>query len=135
MTRSRSTRPGLRARRGFSFIELLVVLIFIGLIVRIAVPRYKPEAHGPAAGMNLARAFMQTSEGRARVDLHRANLEQLTRSGVLRERVHALPLCTICRPEDFFSYRRDKKLHGRAGRLLSVIGFRNADFGFRIDGA
>jgi YfiH family protein len=71
--------------------------------------------------------FTPTSEGRALVDLHRANLEQLTESGVRPERVHTLPLCTMCRPEDFFSYRRDRKLHGRTGRLMSVIGLRNAD--------
>ena len=73
---------------------------------------------------NAEAFFTPTSEGRALVDLHRANLEQLTESGVARERVHTLPLCTICRPEDFFSYRRDKRLHGRTGRLLSVIGRR-----------
>jgi YfiH family protein len=68
--------------------------------------------------------FTPTSEGRALVDLHRANVEQLTDSGVRPERVHALPLCTMHRPEDFFSYRRDRKIHGRTGRLLSVIGRR-----------
>jgi YfiH family protein len=68
--------------------------------------------------------FTPTVEGRALVDLHRANLEQLTASGVSPERVHALPLCTMCRPEEFFSYRRDRKLHGRTGRLLSVIGLK-----------
>lgn len=76
---------------------------------------------------NADALFTPTSEGRALVDLHRANLEQLTESGVAPERVHALPLCTMCRPEDFFSYRRDRKLHGRTGRLLSVIGMRNAE--------
>lgn len=73
---------------------------------------------------NADALFTPTQEGRALVDLHRANLEQLTESGVRPERVHALPLCTICRPEDFFSYRRDKRVHGRTGRLLSVIGRR-----------
>jgi YfiH family protein len=73
---------------------------------------------------NADALFKPTGEGRALVDLHRANLEQLTESGVAPERIHALPLCTICRPEDFFSYRRDRKLHGRTGRLLSVIGRR-----------
>jgi YfiH family protein len=78
------------------------------------------------AGVSNADAlFTPTGEGRALVDLHRANLEQLTESGVRPERIHALPLCTICRPEDFFSYRRDKKLHGRTGRLLSVVGRRS----------
>jgi YfiH family protein len=73
---------------------------------------------------NADALFTPTSEGHALVDLHRANLEQLTESGVAPERVHALPLCTMCRPEDFFSYRRDRKLHGRTGRLLSVIGLK-----------
>ena len=68
--------------------------------------------------------FTPTSEGRALVDLHRANLEQLTESGVRPERVHTLPLCTMCRPEEFFSYRRDRKLYSRTGRLLSIIGRR-----------
>lgn len=30
----------MRARRGYSFVELLVVLIFIGLLVNLAIPRY-----------------------------------------------------------------------------------------------
>ena len=63
-----------------------------------------------------------TSEGRALIDLQRANREQLAGAGVLPSRVHMLPLCTICRPDLFFSYRRDKKDYGRTGRLLSVIG-------------
>jgi polyphenol oxidase len=80
------------------------------------------------AGVQNADAlFTPTQEGRALVDLQRANLEQLTDSGVSPERVHALPLCTICRPADFFSYRRDRKLHGRTGRLMSVIGMRISD--------
>ncbi|HST54034.1 MAG TPA: peptidoglycan editing factor PgeF, partial [Pyrinomonadaceae bacterium] len=57
--------------------------------------------------------FTPTREGRALVDLQRANREQLVASGLAAGRVHSLPLCTICRPELFFSYRRDRKLHGR----------------------
>jgi YfiH family protein len=68
--------------------------------------------------------FAPTREGHALVDLHEANRRQLVASGVAVERVHLLPLCTICRPDLFFSYRRDRKLHGRSGRLLSVIGMR-----------
>jgi hypothetical protein len=69
-----------------------------------------------------AELFTPTREGHALVDLQRANREQLFAAGVHEERVHTLPLCTICRPELFFSYRREKKLYGRTGRLLSVIG-------------
>ena len=76
--------------------------------------------------------FTPTREGHALADIQLANREQLAESGVAPERIHTLPLCTICRPELFFSYRRDRKLYGRTGRLLSVIGLRNADFGLRI---
>jgi YfiH family protein len=68
--------------------------------------------------------FTPTREGHALVDLHRANLEQLVGAGVSAARVHTLPLCTICRPDLFFSYRRDRPTHGRTGRLLSVVGKR-----------
>lgn len=63
-----------------------------------------------------------TRAGHARIDLQRANRLQLTGAGVLPARIHTAPLCTICRDDLFFSYRRDKKLHGRTGRLLAVIG-------------
>ena len=66
--------------------------------------------------------FAPTREGHALADLQRANRELLAAAGVAPDRVHTLPLCTMCRTDLFFSYRREKKLHGRTGRLLSVIG-------------
>lgn len=66
--------------------------------------------------------FTREREGHALADIQKANRDQLKDAGVAAERIHTLPLCTICRPDLFFSYRRDKKLHGRTGRLLSVIG-------------
>jgi hypothetical protein len=68
--------------------------------------------------------FAPTSAGHALVDLHEANRRQLVGAGVSPGGVHLLPLCTMCRPDLFFSYRRDRKLHGRTGRLLSVVGRR-----------
>jgi YfiH family protein len=68
--------------------------------------------------------FTPTKDGHALVDLHEANRRQLVEAGVRPERVHALPLCTMCRPDLFFSYRQDRKLYGRTGRLLSVVGMR-----------
>ncbi|MFL6337201.1 MAG: peptidoglycan editing factor PgeF [Pyrinomonadaceae bacterium] len=68
--------------------------------------------------------FKQTRDGHALVDLHEANRRQLVEAGVAPERIHLLPLCTMCRPDLFFSYRQDRKLYGRTGRLLSVIGMR-----------
>ena len=66
--------------------------------------------------------FTATVEGHARVDLPRANRDQLIASGVLETSISAAPLCTIDRTDLFFSYRAEKKLYGRAGRLLSVVG-------------
>ncbi len=63
-----------------------------------------------------------TREGHARIDLQRANRKQLIKEGVLSERIHVAPFCTMCRTDLFFSYRREKILHGRVGRLMSVIG-------------
>ena len=68
--------------------------------------------------------FTPTREGHALVDLHEANRRQLIEAGVVPERVHAPPLCTMCRTDLFFSYRKDRELHGRTGRLLSVVGRR-----------
>jgi hypothetical protein len=63
-----------------------------------------------------------TREGHARIDLQRANRQQLAGAGVAPDRIHTAPFCTICRNDLFFSYRREKKVHGRTGRLLAVIG-------------
>ena len=71
-----------------------------------------------------------TREGHARIDLQTANGRQLAEAGVAPARIQTAPLCTICREDLFFSYRRDKKLHGRTGRLLAVIG-RNDEAGMR----
>ena len=66
--------------------------------------------------------FTSTREGHARIDLHAANRDQLISGGVLPDRIHVAPLCTMDRTDLFFSYRREKKLLGRVGRLMSVIG-------------
>jgi hypothetical protein len=59
--------------------------------------------------------------GRAHVDLSDANRRQLVEAGVTAARIHASNLCTMCRPEEFHSFRRDKEA---AGRLYSFAGIR-----------
>ncbi|HEY0323296.1 MAG TPA: peptidoglycan editing factor PgeF [Pyrinomonadaceae bacterium] len=66
--------------------------------------------------------FQPTREGHALIDLQRANRNQLVQSGVPLERIHIAPFCTMCRTDLFFSYRREKSVFGRVGRLMSVIG-------------
>ncbi len=60
-------------------------------------------------------------QGRAHIDLTAANQRQLEEVGVTPERIYASNLCTMCRPEEFHSYRRDKEA---AGRLHSFVGIR-----------
>ena len=69
-----------------------------------------------------AKLFTPTRPGHAFVDLITANREQLVSIGVSLERIHVLPFCTMCRTDIFFSYRNEKKLHGKVGRLMAVIG-------------
>jgi len=66
--------------------------------------------------------FTATREDHALIDLYEANRRQLASVGVTAERIHTSPLCTMCRTDLFFSYRREKSLHGKVGRLLAVIG-------------
>lgn len=66
--------------------------------------------------------FTPTREGHALVDLQRANLNQLTAAGVNPQKIHLAPLCTMCRTDLFFSYRREKSIYGKTGRLMSVVG-------------
>lgn len=66
--------------------------------------------------------FVQTRDSHARIDLQKANREQLVAAGVAAERTHTAPLCTMDRTDLFFSYRREKASQGCVGRLMSVIG-------------
>jgi YfiH family protein len=62
-------------------------------------------------------------QGRAHIDLSQANLEQLTATGVTPERIYASKLCTMCRNEEFHSFRRDGE---KAGRQYSFAGILQA---------
>jgi YfiH family protein len=81
-------------------------------VINVFKERFSPADH----------LFTPTRDGHARIDLHSANRLQLLVAGVLEDRIHAAPFCTMDRNDLFFSYRQEKKLHGRVGRLMSVIG-------------
>jgi len=66
--------------------------------------------------------FATTRPGHAMVDLIKANRDQLESAGVIPERIQAAPICTMCRTDLFFSYRKEKNLHGKVGRLMAVVG-------------
>lgn len=72
------------------------------------------------------KLLVETRKDHALIDLQSANREKLISCGVNEDRIHTAPLCTIEREDLFFSYRRDKQLMGKTGRLASVIGLRQA---------
>jgi hypothetical protein len=57
----------------------------------------------------------------AHLDLIAANRWQLLDAGMKKSNIVANELCTQCRADLFFSYRREKEL---TGRLMSAIGIR-----------
>ncbi|HKT68990.1 MAG TPA: peptidoglycan editing factor PgeF [Terriglobales bacterium] len=69
----------------------------------------RPPGHGP-------------EETLLYLDLVAANTRQLLDVGVLSQSISASPLCTSCRTDLLFSYRKER---GVAGRLLGVIGIRS----------
>jgi purine-nucleoside/S-methyl-5'-thioadenosine phosphorylase / adenosine deaminase len=68
------------------------------------------------------KLFTPTREGHALVHLLQANRDQLISIGVKPERIHTAPICTMCRTDLFFSYRKEKAMQGKVGRLMAVVG-------------
>ncbi|MBC7900271.1 MAG: peptidoglycan editing factor PgeF [Saprospiraceae bacterium] len=66
--------------------------------------------------------FTPTRAGHALIDLHLANKDQLLGAGVSEANIFTAPFCTMERTDLFFSYRVEKELNGKTGRLMSVIG-------------
>ncbi len=73
---------------------------------------------------NSEHLFTPTRPHHALINLHLANREQLVSAEVSPENIFTAPFCTIARTDLFFSYRKEKKLYGKTGRLLSVIGLK-----------
>lgn len=62
-------------------------------------------------------------QGRMHLDLTEANRAQLLAAGVTPQAIYASNLCTMCQPEEFHSYRRDREA---AGRMYSFAAIRAA---------
>lgn len=71
--------------------------------------------------------FTETRPGHALIDLHHVNRDQLIAVGVRAENIFISPFCTMERTDLFFSYRIEKPLYGKTGRLLSMIGRQKPD--------
>jgi YfiH family protein len=64
--------------------------------------------------------LIQEREGRSYLDLSRAAQLELSKAGIPPANIDTIPLCTCCREDLFFSFRRDKQ----PGRQLSFIMLR-----------
>lgn len=67
------------------------------------------------------RADQKDTPSRWKLDLLAFHRALLQKNGLSPDRIYSLPHCTCCRPDLYFSYRRDGH---RTGRMLSIIGFR-----------
>ena len=76
------------------------------------------EAFRGRWGAAHARGILARDSGGWRLDLQAANRRQLREVGVPARAVTAVPLCTSCREDLFFSYRRDGR---RSGRMLNFV--------------
>jgi YfiH family protein len=64
--------------------------------------------------------FRPGARGRPHLDVRAANRRQLEEAGMRPDHIHGVDDCTSCRPDLYYSYRRD----GRgAGRMVSFVGF------------
>jgi hypothetical protein len=59
-----------------------------------------------------------TNDGKWQLDLSLANACQLLAAGIPRDNIETAGVCVSCRPESYFSYRRDK---GETGRQMGFI--------------
>ena len=83
------------------------------------IERLAPDV--PGASTILKR----TGPGTGRLDLKACIRWQATSLGIAEDHVHTVDLCTICRQDLFFSYRREGRVHGRmiSGIMLSEVPF------------
>jgi YfiH family protein len=79
------------------------------------------EEPNPLQWLNMMPPGHQPPPKKVRLDLRKANRAQLLESGLPAQSVFVGDLCTSCRPDLFFSYRKQGP---GSGRLLSAIGLR-----------
>lgn len=65
-----------------------------------------PEVHDDST------ILRRTVPGAGRLDLKQLIRWQVLSLGIAEEHIHTVDLCTICRPDLFFSYRREGSVHG-----------------------
>ena len=89
---------------------------------------YFDEAHtgdepNPLQWLNRCPPGHQPPPENVHLDLRKANASQLLAAGLAETNLFASGLCTGCRTDLFFSYRKEGP---QSGRMLSLIGLREA---------
>lgn len=76
-------------------------------------------------GIDVASHFkenvLSTRNRKLYLNLKEAVRQQLLSEGVIGENIEIHPDCTICKPEVYYSYRREKE---KAGRMIAFIGMK-----------
>ena len=85
-------------------------------------PRSGDEPN-PLQWLSMAPPGHQPPPKNVHLDLRKANRSQLLAAGLRPQNIFTSELCTACRTDLFFSYRREGR---QSGRLLSIIGVRRA---------
>jgi polyphenol oxidase len=80
------------------------------------------EEPNPLQWLNMMPPGHQPPPKNVHLDLRKANRSQLLAAGVRPQNIFTSDLCTACRSDLLFSYRKEGPL---SGRLLSVIGIRH----------
>ena len=80
------------------------------------------EEPNPLQWLNRKPPGHQPPPNNVHLDLRKANRSQLLAAGLRAQNVFTSELCTACRTDLYFSYRKEGAL---SGRMLSVIGLRN----------
>jgi len=79
------------------------------------------EEPNPLQWLNMAPPGHQPPPKNVHLDLRKANRSQLLAAGLRPQNIFTTDLCTACRTDLFFSYRKEGS---QSGRLFSVIGLR-----------
>jgi YfiH family protein len=95
------------------------LLVALGPSIGACCYEVGPEVE-EAFGATGASFFVAGPAGRKRLNVAAANRAQLVEAGVAPAGIDHVDLCTRCREDLFFSYRRDG---ANAGRMISVVGF------------
>lgn len=84
-------------------------------------PRTGDEPN-PIQWLNMRPPGHQPAPGNVHLDLRKANVSQLTSSGICAANIFVSDLCTACNPNLLFSFRREGP---HSGRMMSVIGIKD----------